>query len=129
MTGPAPLHATTPRLTPRPLDSRGLNIKRAKMTEYAFSLEWERLGNEGADAALVTERARVFGGWLVRVGTTPAAMAVTFVPDGQGRWDGEDFGEDDYEEDEEEYEEDEDSDEEDESEEDDEEDDEEDEDA
>ena len=99
------------------------------MTEYAFSLEWERLGNEGADAALVTERARVFGGWLVRVGTTPAAMAVTFVPDGQGRWDGEDFGEDDYEEDEEEYEEDEDSDEEDESEEDDEEDDEEDEDA
>jgi hypothetical protein len=81
------------------------------MTEVAFSLEWERLGNEGADAALVTERARVFGGWLVRVGTSPAAMAVTFVPDGQGRWDGEDFGEDDYEEeDEEEYEEDEDAD-------------------
>ncbi|WP_313929104.1 DNA primase [Pseudoxanthomonas sp.] len=97
------------------------------MTEYAFSLEWERLGNEGADAGLVTERARVFGGWLVRVGTSPAAMAVTFVPDGQGRWDGEDFGEDDYEEDEEEYEEeDEDADEEDES---DEEDDEEEEDA
>lgn len=87
------------------------------MTEVAFSLEWERLGNEGADAALVTERARVFGGWLVRVGTSPAAMAVTFVPDGQGRWDGEDFGEDDYEEeDEEEYEEeDEDADEEDEA--------------
>lgn len=80
------------------------------MTEYAFSLEWERLGNEGADAGLVTERARVFGGWLVRVGTSPAAMAVTFVPDGQGRWDGEDFGEDDYEEDEEEYEEEEDED-------------------
>ena len=97
------------------------------MTEYAFSLEWERLGNEGADAGLVTERARVFGGWLVRVGTSPAAMALTFVPDGQGRWDGEDFGEDDYEEDEEEYEEeDEDADEEDES---DEEDDEEEEDA
>ena len=97
------------------------------MTEVAFSLEWERLGNEGADAGLVTERARVFGGWLVRVGTSPAAMAVTFVPDGQGRWDGEDFGEDDYEEDEEEYEEeDEDADEEDES---DEEDDEEEEDA
>lgn len=34
------------------------------MSEFAFSLEWERLGNEGADAALVTERARVFGGWL-----------------------------------------------------------------
>ena len=111
MTGPAPLHATTPRLTPRPLDSRGLNIKRAKMTEVAFLLEWERLGNEGADAGLVTERARVFGGWLVRVGTSPAAMALTFVPDGQGRWDGEDFGEDDYEEeDEEEYEEEEDED-------------------
>ena len=94
------------------------------MTEYAFSLEWERLGNEGADAGLVTERARVFGGWLVRVGTSPAAMAVTFVPDGQGRWDGEDFGEDDYEEDEEEYEEeeDEDADEEDEADEDEEED-------
>lgn len=97
------------------------------MTEYAFSLEWERLGNEGTDAGLVTERARVFGGWLVRVGTSPTAMAVTFVPDGQGRWDGEDFGEDDYEEeDEEEYEEDEDADEEDEA---DEEDDEEEEDA
>lgn len=75
------------------------------MTEHAFSLQWERLGNEGSDAALVTERARVFGGWLVRVGMPPAAMAVTFVPDGQGRWDGEDFGEDDYEE--EEYDEDE----------------------
>ena len=83
------------------------------MTESVFSLEWERLGNEGADAGLVTERARVFGGWLVRVGTSPASMALAFVPDGQGRWDGEDFGEDDYEEDEEEYEEDEDADEED----------------
>ncbi len=80
------------------------------MTEVAFSLEWERLGNEGADAGLVTERARVFGGWLVRVGTSPAAMALTFVPDGQGRWDGEDFGEDDYEEEDEEYEEEEDED-------------------
>ncbi|WP_313161554.1 DNA primase [Stenotrophomonas sp.] len=70
------------------------------MTEFAFSLEWEKLGNEGADAALVTERARVFGGWLVRVGTNPAAMALTFVADGEGRWDGEDFGVEDYEEDE-----------------------------
>ncbi|MDR7135079.1 hypothetical protein J2X06_002288 [Lysobacter niastensis] len=67
------------------------------MTEHAFALEWERLGNEGADAGLVTERARVFGGWLVRVGHAPNAMALTFVPDGEGRWDGEDFGEDDYE--------------------------------
>ena len=83
------------------------------MTEFAFSLEWERLGNEGSEAGLVTERARVFGGWLVRVGSSPAAMALTFVPDGQGRWDGEDFGEDDYEDeewDEEEEEEDEDGD-------------------
>ena len=80
------------------------------MTEFAFALEWERLGNEGTDASLVTERARVFGGWLVRVGHAPNAMALTFVPDGQGRWDGEDFGEDDYEyEDEEEEEEDEDA--------------------
>ena len=67
------------------------------MTEHAFALEWEKLGNEGADAGLVTERARVFGGWLVRVGHAPNAMALTFVPDGEGRWDGEDFGEDDYE--------------------------------
>ncbi|WP_411834167.1 DNA primase [Pseudoxanthomonas mexicana] len=67
------------------------------MTDYAFNLEWERLGNEGGDASLVTERARVFGGWLVRVGASPAAMALAFVPDEQGRWDGEDFGEDDYE--------------------------------
>lgn len=77
------------------------------MTEYAFALEWEKLGNEGTEAGLITERARVFGGWLVRVGSSPNAMALTFVPDGEGRWDGEDFGEDDYEyeEDEEEEEE------------------------
>lgn len=75
------------------------------MTEFAFSLEWEKLGNEGADAALVTERARVFGGWLVRVGTNPAAMALTFVADGEGRWDGEDFGVEDYEDDEDDEEE------------------------
>ena len=67
------------------------------MTETAFALQWEKLANEGTDAGLVTERARVFGGWLVRVGSAPNAMAVTFVPDGEGRWDGEDFGEDDYE--------------------------------
>ena len=71
------------------------------MSEAAFALEWERLDNEGSDPALVTERARVFGGWLVRVGT-PGAMSLAFVPDGEGRWDGEDFGEDDYEYDEEE---------------------------
>lgn len=67
------------------------------MTETVFALQWEKLANEGADAGLVTERARVFGGWLVRVGSGPNAMALTFVPDGEGRWDGEDFGEDDYE--------------------------------
>ncbi|WP_426804981.1 DNA primase [Stenotrophomonas sp. SrG] len=72
------------------------------MTEFAFVLEWEKLGNEGTDANLVTERARVFGGWLVRVGTNPAGMALTFVADGEGRWDGEDFGVEDYEDDEEE---------------------------
>ncbi|HET6396519.1 MAG TPA: DNA primase [Pseudoxanthomonas sp.] len=80
------------------------------MTEFAFSLEWERLGNEGSEPGLVTERARVFGGWLVRVGSAPGAMALAFVPDGQGRWDGEDFGEDDYEYDEDEEEEEEDED-------------------
>ncbi|WP_457095459.1 DNA primase [Lysobacter sp. P5_B9] len=67
------------------------------MTETAFALQWEKLANEGTDAGLLTERARVFGGWLVRVGSAPNAMALTFVPDGEGRWDGEDFGEDDYE--------------------------------
>ncbi|GAB3363302.1 hypothetical protein GCM10027431_02350 [Lysobacter rhizosphaerae] len=67
------------------------------MTETAFALQWEKLANEGTDAGLVTERARVFGGWLVRVGSAPNAMALTFIPDGEGRWDGEDFGEDDYE--------------------------------
>jgi hypothetical protein len=82
-------------------------MEKFSMTEFAFSLQWERLGNEGSEAGLVTERARVFGGWLVRVGSNPSAMAVTFVADGQGRWDGEDFGEDDYE-----YEEEEDGDEE-----------------
>ena len=76
------------------------------MTEPVFSLEWERLGNEGSESGLVTERARVFGGWLVRSGVAPA-MSLAFVPDPEGRWDGEDFGEDDYE-----YEEDEDEDEE-----------------
>ncbi|KAF1686002.1 DNA primase [Pseudoxanthomonas broegbernensis] len=83
------------------------------MTGPAFALQWERLDNEGAEVGLVTERARVFGGWLVRVGGSPASMALAFVPDGQGRWDGEDFGEDDYE-----YEEEEDEDEDDEYEED-----------
>lgn len=78
------------------------------MSEYAFALQWEKLANEGVEAGLVTERARVFGGWLVRVGNAPDAMALAFVPDGQGRWDGEDFGEDDYEYDEEDEEEDED---------------------
>lgn len=67
------------------------------MTDAAFALQWEKLANEGTDAPLVTERARVFGGWLVRVGTAPNAMSLAFVPDGEGRWDGEDFGEDDYE--------------------------------
>jgi hypothetical protein len=71
------------------------------MTEAAFNLEWEKLGNVGSDANLITERARVFGGWLVRVGTSPAAMALTFVVDGEGRWDGEDFGVEDYEDEEE----------------------------
>jgi hypothetical protein len=66
------------------------------MTETAFALEWEKLANEGSETGLVTERARVFGGWLVRMGI-PGAMALAFVPDGEGRWDGEDFGEDDYE--------------------------------
>lgn len=87
------------------------------MTEYAFALQWEKLGNEGSEATLATERARVFGGWLVRVGSNPGAMALTFIPDDFGRWDGEDFGEDYEDEDEEEEDEDEDAEEEEEEEE------------
>ncbi|MBB5942423.1 MULTISPECIES: DNA primase [Xanthomonas] len=66
------------------------------MSETAFNLEWETLGNEGAMEAIVTQRARVFGGWLVRAGSG-ANAPLAFVPDPEGRWDGEDFGEDDYE--------------------------------
>jgi hypothetical protein len=78
------------------------------MTEAAFALQWETLDNEGATLGLMTQRARVFGGWLVRV-TDGGSQSLAFVPDGEGRWDGEDFGEDDYE-----YEDEEESDEEDE---------------
>jgi hypothetical protein len=66
------------------------------MTEAAFALEWETLDNEGATLGLMTQRARVFGGWLVRV-SDGGSQSLAFVPDGEGRWDGEDFGEDDYE--------------------------------
>lgn len=85
------------------------------MTEAAFALQWETLDNEGGTLGLMTQRARVFGGWLVRVGDG-TSQSLAFVPDGEGRWDGEDFGEDDYEyeEDEEEESDDEESDEEDE---------------
>ena len=74
------------------------------MSEVPFDLEWEALG-------LVTERAQVFGGWLVRT-RVAGVVSLAFVPDDQFRWDGEDFG-DEYEEDEdaEEDEEDEESDE------------------
>ncbi|KAB7772267.1 hypothetical protein [Xanthomonas maliensis] len=64
--------------------------------DQAFALEWETLENEGATDTITTQRARVFGGWLVRVGAG-ANAPLTFVPDPEGRWDGEDFGEDDYE--------------------------------
>ena len=66
------------------------------MTENAFALQWETLDNEGATLGLMTQRARVFGGWLVRV-SDGGSQSLAFVPDGEGRWDGEDFGEDDYE--------------------------------
>jgi len=66
------------------------------MSETTFALQWERLANEGASASFTTERARVFGGWLVRV-AAGASQSVAFVPDGEFRWDGEDFGEEDYE--------------------------------
>ncbi|HEY5804310.1 MAG TPA: DNA primase [Lysobacter sp.] len=79
------------------------------MTEVALDqavleLEWEALGETGsaAGAGLVTERAQVFGGWLVRTRAAGGPMAMTFVADGQFRWDGEDFGDEDYEEEEDE---------------------------
>ncbi len=69
--------------------------------EVPFNLQWETLGSEGEAEAILVQRARVFGGWLVRSGA-----ALAFVPDAEGRWDGEDFGEyEEYEEDEEEEEE------------------------
>ncbi len=62
------------------------------MSEAPFNLEWEALGNEGGTGVVISQRARVFGGWLVLVGPSLA-----FVPDPEGRWDGEDFGDEDYE--------------------------------
>lgn len=69
------------------------------MSEVPFDLEWEALGETGSAAGLVTERAQVFGGWLVRTRTSAGQLALAFVADEQFRWDGEDFG-DEYEEDE-----------------------------
>lgn len=66
------------------------------MSDTTFALQWEKLANEGTTDSFVTERARVFGGWLVRV-TAGVSQSLAFVPDGEFRWDGEDFGEDDYE--------------------------------
>ncbi|MFC3813593.1 DNA primase [Lysobacter sp. GCM10012299] len=82
--------------------------------EQALELEWEALVDAGsaAGAGLVTERAQVFGGWLVRTRTAAGQLSMTFVADGQFRWDGEDFGDEDYEEEDEDAEEDEESDEE-----------------
>ena len=90
------------------------------MSEVPFDLEWEALGETGsaAGAGLTTERAQVFGGWLVRTRAGAGVVSLAFVPDDQFRWDGEDFG-DEYEEDEDaEEDEDEESDEEEEDEED-----------
>ncbi|HEY0505241.1 MAG TPA: DNA primase [Lysobacter sp.] len=78
------------------------------MTEVAFDLEWEALGETGSSegAGLTTERAQVFGGWLVRTRAGGGVVSLAFVPDEQFRWDGEDFG-DEYEEEDEDAEEDE----------------------
>ncbi|QSX73526.1 DNA primase [Lysobacter arenosi] len=72
--------------------------------QVAVELEWEALVEAGtaAGAGLVTERAQVFGGWLVRTRTAAGQLSMTFVADGQFRWDGEDFGDEDYEEEEDE---------------------------
>ena len=69
------------------------------MSEVPFDLEWEALGETGsaAGAGLTTERAQVFGGWLVRTRAGAGVVSLAFVPDEQFRWDGEDFG-DEYEE-------------------------------
>lgn len=62
------------------------------MSEVPFNLEWETLGSTGAVADIPVQRARVFGGWLVR-----SSSSLAFVPDVEGRWDGEDFGDEEYE--------------------------------
>ncbi len=71
------------------------------MTEFAFSLEWEKLGNEGSRP---TWSPSVHGvRWLAGPRRyQPGGDGLTFVADGEGRWDGEDFGVEDYEDDEEE---------------------------
>src|SRR5688572_5837617 len=76
--------------------------------QVAVELEWEALVDAGSAAGvgLVTERAQVFGGWLVRTRTAAGQLSMTFVADGQFRWDGEDFGDEDYEEEDEDAEED-----------------------
>ena len=82
------------------------------MSEVPFDLDWEALGEAGsaAGAGFTTERAQVFGGWLVRTRTAGGQLAMAFVADDQFRWDGEDFG-DEYEEEDEDAEEDEEGDE------------------
>ncbi|WP_199171397.1 MULTISPECIES: hypothetical protein [Luteimonas] len=57
-----------------------------------IALEWETLGGDTA-SGLVTERARVLGGWLVRSRGESAsietiAVALAFVPDTHAAWDG-----------------------------------------
>lgn len=70
----------------------------------ALELDWEAMvdGGSAAGVGLVTERAQVFGGWLVRTRTAAGQLSMAFVADGQFRWDGEDFGDEDYEEEEDE---------------------------
>lgn len=56
-----------------------------------IALAWEALHDDG-DSGLVTERARVLGGWLVRSraldnAAATGAAAMAFVPDTHGAWD------------------------------------------
>lgn len=55
------------------------------------ALEWTALSSDDA-SGLVTERARVLGGWLVRtyapeMFSRAGAVGLTFVPDTHAAWD------------------------------------------
>ena len=47
------------------------------------TIEWENIGKHQNPQE---SRAKVFGGWLVRVGYQDAGFSLTFVPDPKHEW-------------------------------------------